>query len=47
MSINTLHLKLINTIFRGVLAPGKKADFLFVEDLEKFEIKNTFIENKI
>lgn len=31
---------------RGVLAPGKKADFLFVEDLEKFEIKNTFIDGK-
>lgn len=31
---------------RGVLAPGKKADFLFVEDLEKFEIKNTFINGK-
>lgn len=31
---------------RGVLAPGKKADFLSVEDLEKFEIKNTFIDGK-
>lgn len=31
---------------RGVLAPGKKADFLFVEDLENFEIKNTFIDGK-
>lgn len=31
---------------RGVLAPGKKADFLFIEDLEKFEIKNTFIDGK-
>lgn len=31
---------------RGVLAPGKKADFLFVDDLENFHITNTFINGK-
>lgn len=31
---------------RGVLAPGKKADFLFVDDLENFHITNTFIDGK-
>lgn len=31
---------------RGVIAPGKKADFIFVDDLEKFNITNTFISGK-
>ena len=31
---------------RGVLAPGKKADFLFIDNLENFHITNTFINGK-
>lgn len=31
---------------RGAIAPGKKADFILVDDLEKFNITNTYIDGQ-
>lgn len=31
---------------RGAVAPGKKADFILVDDLEKFNITNTYIDGQ-
>lgn len=31
---------------RGAIAPGKKADFILVDDLKNFHITNTFIDGK-